>query len=119
MLLLDTNILIDVLRGEKASLEWLDQQQRPAISKITWIEVLVGCRVGESAEVETWLESFLQLALDHSIARETVLLRQRHGLKVPDAIILATASVHGLTLATRNVRDFPSTLENVLHPYAL
>jgi predicted nucleic acid-binding protein len=119
MLLLDTNILIDVLRGETASLDWLDQQQRAAISEITWIEVLVGCRVGESAEVETWLESFQRLPLDHGIAREAVRLRQRHGLKVPDAIILATATVHGLTLATRNVRDFPLTLENVLHPYAL
>ncbi len=64
-----------MLSGETASLDWL-----------------MGCRVGESAEVETWLESFLSLPLDHSIARETVLLRQRHGLKVPDAIILATAT---------------------------
>jgi hypothetical protein len=63
-----------VLRGETASLDWL-----------------MGCRVGESAEVETWLESFLSLPLDHSIARKTV-LRQRHDQKVPDAIILATAT---------------------------
>lgn len=41
-LLLDTNILIDVLRGERTALVWLEQQQRPAISVISWIEVLVG-----------------------------------------------------------------------------
>ncbi|MCP9849773.1 PIN domain-containing protein [Cyanobium sp. Morenito 9A2] len=87
MLLLDTNSLIDVLRGERPSL--------------------------------AWLESFLRLPLDHSIARESVLLRQSLELKVPDAIILATATVHGLTLATRNVRVFPLTLQNVVHPYAL
>ena len=46
-------------------------------------------------------------------------LRQRHGLKVPDAIILATASYHGLTLATRNSRDFPLSLGGVVHPYSL
>jgi predicted nucleic acid-binding protein len=37
------------------------------------------------------LESFPRLPLDDAIARETVLLRQEHGLKEPDAIILATA----------------------------
>jgi hypothetical protein len=47
MLLLDTNILIDVLRGEAAALAWLEQQQSPRISVITWIEVLVGCRTGD------------------------------------------------------------------------
>lgn len=46
-------------------------------------------------------------------------IRQAHGLKVPDAIILATARCHGLTLATRNVRDFPLSLEAVVHPYSL
>jgi len=46
-------------------------------------------------------------------------IRQAHGLKVPDAIILATARCHDLTLATRNVRDFPLTLEGVIHPYSL
>jgi len=35
MLLLDTNILIDVLRGEAVALAWLEQQQRPQISVIT------------------------------------------------------------------------------------
>ena len=39
--------------------------------------------------------------------------------KVPDAIILATATCHGLTLATRNSRDFPLSLGGVVHPYSL
>ena len=42
MLLLDTNILIDVLRGEAPALAWMEQQQRPHIRVISWIEVLVG-----------------------------------------------------------------------------
>ena len=42
MLLLDTNILIDVLRGEARALAWLELQERPMISVISWIEVLVG-----------------------------------------------------------------------------
>ncbi|MFN7739834.1 MAG: PIN domain-containing protein [Cyanobacteriota bacterium] len=65
------------------------------------------------------LESFPRLPLDDAIACETVLLRQQHGLNVPDAIILATARCSQLSLATRNSRDFPLTLTGVLHPYQL
>jgi predicted nucleic acid-binding protein len=118
MLLLDTNILIDVLRGEAPALAWLEQQQQPRISVISWIEVLVGCREGESGRVQAWLDTFPRLPLDDAIALESVRLRQRHGLKIPDAIILATARCADLSLATRNSRDFPLTL-GVLHPYRL
>ena len=118
-LLLDTNVLIDVLKGETTARDWLEEQQQPAISVITWIEVLVGCRTAESQTVEAWLDSFERLPLDRDVARESVQARQRHGLKVPDAIILATARCHGLTLATRNSKDFPLNLGDVLHPYSL
>ena len=119
MLLLDTNILIDVLRGEAVALAWLEQQQQPHISMITWIEVLVGCREGETSRVQAWLECFPRLPLDEAIAAETVRLRQRHGLKIPDAIILATARCGDLSLATRNLKDFPLALGGVVHPYQL
>lgn len=119
MLLLDTNILIDVLCGKAAALAWLEQQPQPSISVISWIEVLVGCREGESETVQAWLDTFPRLPLADTVARETVRLRQQHGLKVPDAIILATARSEGLTLATRNSRDFPLTLGGVLHPYRI
>ena len=119
MLLLDTNILIDVLRGEAPALAWLEQQQQPRISVISWIEVLVGCREGESGRVQAWLDTFPRLPLDDAIALESVRLRQRHGLKIPDAIILATARCADLTLATRNSRDFSLAMGGVLHPYQL
>ncbi len=118
-LLLDTNVLIDVLKGETTARDWLEEQQQPAVSVITWIEVLVGCRTAESQTVEAWLDSFERLPLDRDVARESVQARQRHGLKVPDAIILATARCHGLALATRNSQDFPLSLGDVLHPYSL
>jgi predicted nucleic acid-binding protein len=88
-------------------------QPRPAISVMTWIEVLVGCRGGEPERVELCVA---RLSLDHATATTTVELRQRHGLKVPDAILLATATCHGLTLATRNSRDFPLNLGCVCIP---
>jgi predicted nucleic acid-binding protein len=119
MLLLDTNILIDVLRGEPPALAWLEQQERPHISVISWIEVLVGCREGESGRVEAWLDTIPRLPLNDAIALESVQLRQRHGLKIPDAIISATARCVDLNLATRNSRDFSLTLGGVVHPYGL
>ena len=57
--------------------------------------------------VQAWLESFSRLPLDDAFARETVLLRRQHGLKVPDAIILATARCAQRILATRNSRNLP------------
>jgi predicted nucleic acid-binding protein len=69
--------------------------------------------------VQGWLESFPRLALDGAIAAETVRGRQQHGLKIPDAIILATARGGDFTLATRNGKDFPLTLGGVVHPYRL
>lgn len=56
---------------------------------------------------------------EYRIAPESPQLGQTHGLKVPDAIILATARCADLTLATRNSRDFPFELGGVLHPYQL
>jgi hypothetical protein len=119
MLLLDTNILIDVLRGEAVALAWLEQQQSPLISLITWIEVLVGCRDAETEAVQVWLEAFPRLPLDDASSRAAVRLRQQHGMKLSNAIILATARCAELTLATRNSRDFPLTMGGVLHPYMI
>lgn len=77
----------------------------------------MGCRLGETEVVQAWLESSPRLPLDNAIAREGVLLRQQHGLKVQDVIIPTTARSTQFSLASRNSRDFPLTLAGVLHPY--
>lgn len=118
-LCLDTNILIDVLKGEPSALAWLEQQQRPAISLITWMEVLVGCQPDEAPLVQRWLEGFDRIAVDPCVAEAAVLLRREHALKLPDAIILASSRCSGLVLATRNTKDFPLRFEGVMHPYEL
>ena len=45
-------------------------------------------------------------------AEQTITLRKKHKIKLPDAIIAATALVHNLTLLTRNEKDF-SKISNV------
>lgn len=118
-LCLDTNILIDVLKGEPSALAWLEHQQRPAVSLITWMEVLMGCQPDEAPVVQRWLEGFDRIAVDPCVAEMAVSLRREHALKLPDAIILATAQCSGLVLATRNTKDFPLRLGGVFHPYEL
>ncbi|MFM7635582.1 MAG: type II toxin-antitoxin system VapC family toxin [Cyanobacteriota bacterium] len=119
-LLLDTNILIDVLRGEERALHWLEGSGAGAsISVITWMEIFVGCAAHESEPVEGWLRRFHRLDLDQALAVQAVQCRRRHGLKLPDAIILATARRHGLRLASRNSRNFPESLGDVLLPCTL
>jgi predicted nucleic acid-binding protein len=120
LLLLDSNVLIDVLRGERQALEWLEgQAEGLAISVISWIEVLVGCEGVETDRVRTWLEMFRQLGLDQAVAAEAVVCRREFGMRLPDAVILATARCHGMRLVTRNTKDFPESLGLVLEPYRL
>jgi predicted nucleic acid-binding protein len=57
--------------------------------------------------------------LTQEIARRAVELRQDLRLKLPDAIILASAEVEGCILVTRNTRDFPAHDPRVRFPYAV
>jgi predicted nucleic acid-binding protein len=63
------------------------------------------------------LRAFEVLELDATVSAEAILIRKNSRLKLPDAIILATARVHGLLLVTRNHRDFPRREPNVRIPY--
>ena len=77
--------------------------------------VLIDVLLGEEAALR-WLDRFERLELGQSIAHEALRCRRERGLKLPDAIILATARIHGCVLATRNTRDFPESLQGVLMP---
>ena len=110
--LADTNTIIDLVVGRLpiASIAWLEQelgQQTVAISVVTRIELLT--KKEPASEYET-MQSFVKsvdvLLLDELVTQQTISLRQQHRVKLPDAIIAATALAHGLSLLTRNMRDF-------------
>ena len=115
---IDTNILVDCVHGVEAAIEELGRYEKVSVSRIVWIEFLTGAK---TADIETrrraLLDDFKLLEVDEAISQETILIRQRTRLKLPDAILLATARVHGLILITRNHRDFPRDMPDIRIPY--
>jgi len=116
--LFDTNILVDYAYGVQTAVDELDSYEAHAISRVVWIEFLTGGRVAETeARRRFIIEKFQLLEIDEAISEEAVLIRQRSRLKLPDAIILATARVHGMLLVTRNDRDFSRNDPDIRIPY--
>ena len=113
-------MLIDVLKGAPQALAWLEAEGTgAAICVVTWIEILVGCHELELEAVTDWLNGFTRLEITQPVASKAVELRWPLGIKVPDAIILATARGHQRQLVSRNTRDFPVSLGDVVVPYPL
>jgi len=117
--LFDTNVLIDYLRGIPAARDELARYHDKAISVITWMEVLVGASPPTAAATRRWLERFALIGVDGRVAERAVSLRQTHRIKLPDAIVWASAQAHGMLLVTRNTRDFPNDDPGIRIPYAV
>ncbi len=117
--LFDSNIVIDFLSGNPAANLQIQQERERAISLVTWIEVMVGATNEREAETRTVLERFNILPITTDIAERAVHLRREHRLKLPDALILATAEVQDYLLLTRDIRDFPQPHTHVHFPYQL
>ena len=115
----DTNILVDYLRGLPQPVAELALYESPAISIITWIEVLAGADSQTEATTRAFLQSFDLLEIDAKVAERTVLLRKTRRLKLPDAMIWATAQVQQCLLVTRNTRDFDQNEPGVRVPYVV
>ena len=117
--LFDTCILIDYLRGVEPVRAVCDRHSDRAISIITWMEVLVGATAAHEAPARALLQHFRLLPLTPPIAEQAVAIRKASRIKLPGAIILATAEISGRTLITRNTRDFPATTPQIHIPYTL
>ena len=112
--LIDTDVLIDAGRGEpKATtcLQLLENDAWQAVSVITQMELMVGCRnKKESRALERFLARFLILTLSEPICDKAVSLlrkyRLSHGILIPDALIVATALYLGFPFVSKNQRDY-------------
>jgi predicted nucleic acid-binding protein len=117
--LFDTNILIDYLGGIDEANKELSRYADKAISVITWMEVLVGAKPGEKATLRAWLRTFEVIGLDGVIAEHALMIRREMRIRLPDAIIRATAQARSLLLVSRDTRDFPEDDPGVRVPYRL
>jgi predicted nucleic acid-binding protein len=117
--LFDTNILIDYLNAVPQARDELGRYDAASISVISWMEVLVGAPREVEGATRSFLAGFGAIELDNKVAERAVALRRKHGIKLPDAIIWATADVHSLLLVTRNTKDFGEDTPGVRVPYVL
>ena len=117
---LDSDILIDYLQGLPAAREELRRYRRPLYSIISFMELLAGAHTPpERQAAESLLASLQRVELTETVARRAVELRQQLRLKLPDAVVLASAEVEGCILVTRNTRDFPAQDPRVRFPYTV
>ena len=107
--LMDSNVVIDYfgnnLTGNAVS--FIDNL--PAvISVITRIEILgwYNATPEQLSKLQNFVQQSLVYPLTETIIQKTILLRQAHRIKLPDAIVAATALTKNKTLVTRNVNDF-------------
>lgn len=117
--LFDTNILVDYLNGISAAKAEVDLYDDKAISIITWMEMQIGTDEADQMSVDRFLSKFTLLTLDAKVSAKAVALRRKRRIKLPDAIIWATALAESRSLVTRNVKDFPATLPGVRVPYTV
>ena len=120
--LLDTCVIVDYLRDRHEAVEFVQSAPaRPAVSAITAAELFAGARsTTEERRIEDLLQQLLVHAVDLDIARLGGAYRRRygpsHGVLIPDALIAATAQIHGARLVTRNARQLPM-LDDLGVPY--
>jgi predicted nucleic acid-binding protein len=116
--LFDTPILIDYLNGIPDAAKEIGRYPEKAISLITWMEVMAGATAQDEQVIRAFLSQFELLPVDDGVSAEAVAIRRTRKIKLPDAIILATARTTGRLLITRNTKDFPAGLDvDVRMPY--
>jgi toxin FitB len=132
MYLLDTNVISELRKARphgavSAWLRSLDQRDL-YISAVTIGELQAGIELAreqdaaKAAEIEAWLdrvsETWNVLPMDAATFRMCArLMHRRSDDLFEDAMIAATARVHGLRVVTRNVRDFKDFAVDVFNPY--
>lgn len=124
MYLIDTNIIIWVLRGNKQYedlLQDLKDKSTLYISTVTIAEIYKNVYPAELITTENVLNEFAILDVTASIAKQSGLYWQAYfnkqqGLHILDCFIAATAKMHDLKLVTLNTKHFPMKDIEMINP---
>ena len=123
--LIDTNVWIDALSGRLSSTAFLKisvQADLAGYSAITRLELfgLPGLKGEEESKISEILKPFVEIAVDSAIIDRAIGVRRARRIKVPDAIIAATALERSCSLITRNIEDFKGITDLVIiDPYGV
>lgn len=121
----DTDVLIDYARGIGTAIAVLDAARlkaQPTVSVVTYLELLAGCSdKRELSILDAFMATFRIVHIDVVISRCTQDLmhtyRLSHGLRMPDALIAATALTSGWALISKNQKDYRFIQGLSLPPY--
>lgn len=130
--LLDTNVISELRKTKPhaAVVSWLEtlRVEQIFLSAVTMAELQTGVELtrrqdaAKAREIETWLisleKSFAVVSMDAVCFREwSRLMAGKPEVLREDAMIAATARVHGFTVATRNEKDFKPFGVEILNPF--
>jgi predicted nucleic acid-binding protein len=107
-MLFDSNIIIYSARPENEFLRQLIAERVPAVSAVSYVEVLGYHRLSET-ELKHFSAFFAEarvLPLSQPVLEHAIRIRQVRTTKLGDSLIAGTALLYDLTLVTRNVDDF-------------
>jgi len=117
--LIDTNIIIYMMQNRLKISDFAKKEDNFYISSITYIETLGYPFSNQDEEngIIIFCDMFERIFLTKEIEKQTIFIRKSSKIKLPDAIIAATAIVHNLTLVTHNMDDFKNIQGlNLLNP---
>ena len=135
MYILDTNVISELRKARKTHpnvKRWAERLPSASlyISVISVLELEIGILLidrrdkEQGAILRAWMDRYVLptfsdriLSIDAAVAQRCAMLHVPNPRSDRDALIAATALVHGLTVATRNVADFERTGVGVLNPW--
>jgi predicted nucleic acid-binding protein len=112
---LDTTVLIDVARRREPATSWLSttirRRTQTCVSAVTVAEFFAGVRPEQRRDWQYFIDGLTHWDVTNEVAIRAGILRydlarQGRAMQIADALIAATAMVHGAALVTANITDF-------------